>query len=187
MQQDNHTVQGFTLIELLVTLAVAAIVFFVGIPSMSNMIHKNQQVTATNDLVMALNYARSQAVKSGRHVSVCPSKNGTGCVTGTGHWADGLMIFSNKSFTNVSTREESEEILRVFSAVEGNLEISAAGNIGSYVSFRPTGDSDFQGSWIFCDSRAEQFASAVSLFRSGRAAVDDTLWDDSALSCGQVP
>ena len=188
MNEDISANQGFTLIELLITLAVAAIIFFIGVPSMVGMIHKNQQITSTNDLVMALNYARSQAVKSGRHITVCPSKNGTSCIGDATRWADGWLVYANQSFSSVSTREQNEEILRVFSAVHGNLLVTASGNITTYVSFRPTGDSDFQGSWVFCDSGVEQPPAAVSLFRSGRSKVDDTLWDGSALatSCGQI-
>ena len=179
--------QGFTLIELLVTLAVASMVLFVGVPSMSTMIANNQKVTATNDLVLALNFSRSHALKTGKHVSLCPSKDGVTCVSGSADWAYGWIVFANKAFNTVSTREESEEIVRVFAPIEGGINLTTEGNIDSYVSFRPTGDSDFQGSWVFCDKRGTDFAGAVSLYRSGRSSTTKTLWDDTALNCGSGP
>lgn len=183
LRETRHNL-GFTLIELLVTLAVAAIVFFVGVPSMSSMIANSKKVTATNDLVLALNYARSHALKTGKHITLCPSDDEVTCAGNASRWTDGWIVFANKSFSTVSTRESSEEIVRVFSPIEGNIRITVEGTIGAYVSFRPTGDSDFQGTWVFCDKRGSDFAGAVSLYRSGRASTDDSLWDDSALSCG---
>lgn len=178
---------GFTLIELLITLAVAAIVMIIGVPNMTGLIQKNKQVTATNELVTALNYARSQAIKTGKHISLCPSSDGNACATGTVDWTVGTMVFINNAFSTVSSLEEDEQILRVFDAVDGSISLKVSGNINRFISFRPTGDSDFQGSWVFCDKRGAEFAKAVSLFRSGRAAVSSTLWDDSSLTCGSAP
>jgi type IV fimbrial biogenesis protein FimT len=84
------SVNGFTLIELMVTIAVAAILLSIGIPAFNQMTATNRIASETNDLVSALNFARSEAVKRGATVSVCSSNNGTGC---SGSWSDGWLVF----------------------------------------------------------------------------------------------
>ena len=62
--------QGFTLLELMVAIAVLAILATVGVPSFQDLIQNNRVTTQTNELVTALNLARTEAVKRGRNVEV---------------------------------------------------------------------------------------------------------------------
>jgi type IV fimbrial biogenesis protein FimT len=62
--------RGFTLLELMVTLAVLAVLITVGIPAFGDMVRNNRVTAQTNELVSALNIARSEAVKRGRNVQV---------------------------------------------------------------------------------------------------------------------
>ncbi|MEW8285751.1 MAG: GspH/FimT family pseudopilin [Candidatus Thiodiazotropha endolucinida] len=55
--------QGFTLIEMMITVVIATILLTVGIPSFFNMIERNSVSSASNELVAALLYARSEAVR----------------------------------------------------------------------------------------------------------------------------
>ena len=62
--------RGFTLLELMVTVAVLAILATVGIPSFVDLVQNNRVTTQANELVTALNVARTEAVKRGRSVQV---------------------------------------------------------------------------------------------------------------------
>ena len=62
--------RGFTLLELMVAIAVLAILATVGVPSFRELIQNNRVVTQTNELVSALNFARTEAIKRGRNVRV---------------------------------------------------------------------------------------------------------------------
>ena len=62
--------RGFTLLELMVAIAVLAILTTVAIPSFRDLIQNNRVTTQTNELVAALTFARTEAVKRGRNVTI---------------------------------------------------------------------------------------------------------------------
>lgn len=83
--------KGFTLFELIVTIAVAAIIVTIGVPGFQNIVANNRAVTHTNDLVTALNLARSEATRRGTDILVCRSTDGQTCDDGT-DWSTGWVV-----------------------------------------------------------------------------------------------
>lgn len=70
---------GFTLIELLVTLAVAATLITIAVPSYRQLIASNRLSALANEYVLAVNEARMEAIRRNTTVQVCASSgNGTG-------------------------------------------------------------------------------------------------------------
>ena len=65
MCNNSAKSSGFTLVELMITLAIAGILVAVGIPSFNSTISSNRLTSYANELVTALNLARSEAVKRG--------------------------------------------------------------------------------------------------------------------------
>jgi type IV fimbrial biogenesis protein FimT len=61
---------GFSMIELMVTLALAAILLGMALPAFNGMMTQRTMTTQVNDLVVAVHYARSEAVKLGGLVTV---------------------------------------------------------------------------------------------------------------------
>ncbi len=62
--------KGVTLLELMIVLVIAGIAFSAAVPSVQGMIARNQVVTQTNSLLMAINLARSEALRVGSAVYV---------------------------------------------------------------------------------------------------------------------
>lgn len=82
---------GFTLIELLVALVVLAILLTIGVPSFANLIANNRATTAANELLGALQYARSEAVRQNNTLTICSSGNESECA-GSRDWHMGWVV-----------------------------------------------------------------------------------------------
>lgn len=122
---------GFTLMELIITVAIAAIVLAIGVPSFQGIMRNNRAATQANEIIGALNLARSEAVKRGRRVSLCPSSNGTGC-SGT-DWSSGWIVFVDTSAADASVTVG--QVLRVWGALAGDPTFTGPASI----RYRPTG------------------------------------------------
>lgn len=67
---------GFTLIELFIALAVLGIVMTLAAPSFVDLINSNRLKSAAFDLVVSLNYARSEAIKRNTDATLTPAAGG---------------------------------------------------------------------------------------------------------------
>lgn len=184
-QQQNaiNMQSGFTLLELLAVIAIAAVLLGVGVPSMSNFIDNSRRAAGTTELLIAMNMARSEALKQHRHVTVCKSADGENCGTGGVAWEDGWIVFVNNSSLTVSQRNSGEQLLYVSPAMNGGAAIDSTAAIADRVSFRPSGRAAANGLFTWCDDRGAEEARAVWILPSGRAAVSTTTPTGEALSC----
>jgi type IV fimbrial biogenesis protein FimT len=67
MRKEN----GFTLMELLVTIAIAGILAAVAVPSFFSVVNTNRLAAQSNELLTAIQYARSEAIRSNGRVTFC--------------------------------------------------------------------------------------------------------------------
>jgi len=63
--------RGFTMVELLITIAVAAVLIVIAVPSFRNITLSNKLTTAANDVISAINVARMEAVKRNANTQLC--------------------------------------------------------------------------------------------------------------------
>jgi type IV fimbrial biogenesis protein FimT len=112
MISKRHT-SGFTLTELIITMAIAAILLAIGIPSFKYVTVSNRISTEVNGLLGDMQFARSEAVKEGLPVTVCASSNATSanptCSNGTA-WQNGWIVFLDSN--NNQTVDPGEQVVR---------------------------------------------------------------------------
>lgn len=73
-QQHHH--RGFTLIELMIGLVIMVFTLAVGLPNFQGVLDSSRLTSASNDLLVALQIARSTAIKEVRTAGVSIATNG---------------------------------------------------------------------------------------------------------------
>ena len=125
---------GFTLIELLVTIAVAAILLTIGVPSFQELFNRNRVATVTNDFLTGINYARSEAVKNAQTTTICMSNDQATCTGNTG-WANGWIIWVDRNNNGVI---DNGEIVRIHGPINAG-DTGIVGGTQTAFSFNSQG------------------------------------------------
>src|SRR5262249_29127161 len=150
MPSVNIPTRGFTIVELLITMVVAAILAGIAAPSVRDIIFNNRITSASNDLVVDISTARSEAARRGVRIAVCMNDGTDAACSTSSTWAAGWLTFVDSNGDGaVST---GETILRVHQALPTGLAVTASG-VGNIVYARPVGNVTPTGSWKICDSR----------------------------------
>lgn len=96
---------GVSIIEVLIVVAIAAILTGIAIPAFNVFIGNTRTSTIANEFVSALNLARSEAMKRGQDVSVCPRNTaGDGCDVAQ-DWEKGWLVLSETDNSLVRAHE----------------------------------------------------------------------------------
>jgi type IV fimbrial biogenesis protein FimT len=120
---------GFSLIELMVTVVVLAVVLAIAYPSFTGLINSNRLTGNANEMVAAIQLARSEAVTRNASVVLCRSDDATTCATGA-TWNGWITLVQSGGAP-----------LRV-STVQTPVQIAASANIignNDQIVFRPDG------------------------------------------------
>ena len=137
--------RGFTLVELLVTLAIGTILLAITIPGYAFLVNAGRLTSVTNDLVSALQLARSEAIKRGLRVTICKTSNAMAvtpvCDT-TASWQQGWLVFVDGGTKGMI--DSGDILLRAQGQAAPAVTITTGTNYASYISYRPSGVS--QGS-----------------------------------------
>jgi type IV fimbrial biogenesis protein FimT len=177
-----HTQSGFTLIEIIMALAFGAILLSLAVPGLGTLT-MNKRVTAqANDFLSTLVMARSQALKRVSRVTVCSSSDGTSCA-GSDGWEQGWIAFvdTDHNAQVSSGQTPPEDILRVYSALEGDNTMRGSSNVASYISYVASGTTQLTGgglqtgTLVLCDDRGVgEHARAINVSVTGRSRVATT-------------
>jgi type IV fimbrial biogenesis protein FimT len=122
--------QGFTIIELITVIAIIVILATIVSPSFKEIQRNSELTSATNNLMGAINTARTEAMKRSKNALVAPT-------TGT-DWNTGITIFVDTNFNNTFDAgdiliKNTETLASYFTITQGN----AAGS--NFILFNASG------------------------------------------------
>ena len=112
---------GFTLIELIVTIAIAATLMMVAVPSFVQFQRNARLSDAVSSFISAANTARANAMKQGVNTYLVSA-------TGT-NWSSGWLVYSDANWNKVFD-EGTEEVVLRHEALGTDLAITTPGAIG---------------------------------------------------------
>jgi len=85
--------RGVSLLEVMVVLAIAALLATIAMPSFARMRRAASLSAATNQLLYALNFARSAAILQSVPVTLCLSADGESCLDSAAAAGIGWLVF----------------------------------------------------------------------------------------------
>jgi type IV fimbrial biogenesis protein FimT len=147
--------QAFTLIELLIAISIAGILLIIGIPAMHGFVMRNEAAAEANNIVSALQFARSEAIKRDVNIKFCKK----------GRWRDGQIVETLQG-----------KILRVFPALPVGDELIWDSSLGKNdcVEFSTIGSTNGQrGTFYYYPHGEKKDAKKVIINAAGRIRVEN--------------
>jgi len=159
MRANTRRDGGFTLLELMVTLAVAAILIAIAVPSLGDATLAGKLSASANDLVAGVAMGRSEAIKRNAVTSMCVSSTGTSC--GAGSWDQGWIVMAGTT------------VIQKHPAAPAGFKLTST---VTRIDFQPTGVGNTQANITVCRSAPSAGAQerVVSVSATGRAYVSKT-------------
>jgi len=148
---------GLTLIEMMIVIVIAGIMLTIAIPSFRDVLQRNRMTSVLNDLVLAMQSARSEAIKQNRATVLCASTDGTAC-DGAG-WDDGWIVWVD---SDEDGAVDAGEVVAMGEAPDG----FSFDGLASPISFLPSGAASTSGTITACIGG--DYEGALDLELTGR-------------------
>jgi type IV fimbrial biogenesis protein FimT len=124
---------GFSIFELMIVLMLIAILLALATPSFRDFTRSNQVTSTNNDLVTALNLARSEALRRSTGVTVCSSTDGTSCGSAA-DWGSGWIVFEDAAGTGAVA--SADKVVQKWSATNNGIQVVTT---SANIQYQPTG------------------------------------------------
>lgn len=124
--------RGTSLVEIVTALAVAGVLTTAGMPSLTATMNSRHASPTTNELVAALNLARSEALARGSRVAIAARSNAD--------WSQGWRVFADGNDNGVL--DPGEQVIREFQLSAPGLTITPHFGVtypGTVLSYESTG------------------------------------------------
>ena len=155
--------RGFTIVELMVTVAIAAILLAVAVPSFTSFAQKRAVSQKTVQVRNALELARGLALSQRQILTVCTVDASNSCVSSEGLR---LLVFrddnDNKDFDTGEILQQDVDI--------NSIALQMSASFGrSYMRFARNGEALESGNIEVCSTnQAVDYGRQAIVFRSGR-------------------
>lgn len=176
---------GFTLIELLVTVAVAAILLAVAVPSFRTFIQNAQLSNSADGFLTAIQRARSEAITRGDAVLLCrtadPSSDTCG-TSGANEWSRGWLMYVVRNFTgeiNYDGSNADHELISRGSPAPEGVTITSDSHGNSWLTYAADGTlgEDDTVAYAICDDRGAAHGRLIVIPMIGRPYLTNDMTD----------
>jgi type IV fimbrial biogenesis protein FimT len=168
--------KGFTLLELMMAIAVIGVLAAFTIPSFNEIRLNNRMTGAANDLLAALNTARSEAIKRQRPVAFCGSAAPNATPPACDAALSGWVVWADDN--NDGAIAANEQVVAIHAPLSAALNVTTNFNV---ISYAPTGFVQNFGAAtrgiLLCDERQNDAPDGllrkriVSLSPTGRPSI----------------
>jgi type IV fimbrial biogenesis protein FimT len=187
--QKQHSA-GFTLIELLFVVVIGIMLTTIGIPSYVNLVKSGRLTASVNNVVTAVQLARSEASKRGLPVTLCPSDDSNAdnpSCSGTAGWEEGFIAFVDQN--GDGARDADDELVLVQGRSAGDVFVVASDSLADGITYGgdgfPMALANASSNLVFCDDPDDDRRTRVlNVSSTGRPMVvrDGTI--PAGLQCG---
>ncbi|MDQ0141644.1 GspH/FimT family pseudopilin [Cupriavidus necator] len=154
--------RGLTLVELMAVVAMVAILAAIGTPSFVALLRASRVDSEIQSMVGTLQLARSEAVKRGLPVSVCPSVNGTACL-GAGNWARGWIAFVDRNASGtVDAGPPADEVLHYRAGWSATDTLTTPGAAATFLTYNRDGFAVLPGGALTMALRTSPVAAEAT-------------------------
>lgn len=154
----------------MVTLAIVAIMAGIGLPSMTEILKKNQMSNHANAMHNSIRVARSEAIKRAVAVKICTSNAAqTDCATDT-NWEDGWIVREVVRVTG------QDPIISVQPPLASHFTFrSSTSASASAITFNPSGTTADNGTLVLCNQETvDDSTKSVVISQFGQVSVRGT-------------
>ncbi len=169
---------GFSLLELLITIAIAALILTLGLPSFGALRARDAQHVELDALFHAAHIARKASIMRKQVVSLCPTMDGSTCSPGQ-DWSSGFLVFVNSDRDEPPQLDGDEILLQQHLAGE-TMKITA--NRRGF-TFRATFLRATNGTLVVCDRAGRIAPRALVISYTGRPRVARRTPDGGSYAC----
>ena len=160
--------RGVTLIELMVALTIFALLLGLALPSFRNFVASNRLSGTAQELLAALQLARSEALKRGTQITLRHNATPGSRDWGTSGWT--LFVDTNAN----GALDVGEQVLRDGAALTAPLTLMSSASFGTFIAFSRDGRlTSAGGVFVLCEGSAlteggQSRARAVLVNGAGR-------------------
>ena len=161
-----------TLLELLVAMTIVSLLLLFGVPGWGSFMAERELEDRASALLHTLEHARSEAIKRGSRVNVCP-RGGGGCPGSAAAWEAGWVMVPT-----LAGGDPANSVIAQEHRAPPGVTIRGNRPVADYVSFTSPGyarriDGALQmGTFTVC--RSGHQARKVILANSGRARLEQS-------------
>ena len=131
-----------SLLEVLCVASISAVLAGAAMPTATALVGLVATSSTSNELLADLFFARGEAIKRNRRVTMCVSADGRSCAN-AGGWDQGWIVFVDTDGT--AAPHPGDTPLHARGALAGTLRVRGNATVARYVSYVPNGSTRLVG------------------------------------------